>query len=129
MSVKILYFSITGNVKRFVQNLNLPSEDVYEITENLDITPIDGEKYIIIAPTYKHELTWALDDLIDDLGAENCLGLMGSGNRNFADLYCFTVKDLSEKYSIPILYNFEYFGLDSDIKRVKSIINKLEEDK
>ena len=46
---------------------------------------------------------------------KHCLGIIGTGNRNFAGIYIFTAKELSAKYQIPLLYDFEFNGTPADV--------------
>ena len=68
-----------------------------------------------------------LYDLIDYMEDyhENCIGIVGSGNYNFANLYIFTAKDFSELYNIPIIFDFENRGTKKDIEKFKKILNEL----
>lgn len=62
-----------------------------------------------------------LQDFMED-NHDKCVGIIGSGNYNFADLYIFTAKDFSKKYNIPIIYDFENRGNKKDIEKFKEII-------
>lgn len=127
--MKVVFMSLTGNVRQFVKSLNLDETETIEIDEALfstkGIPSLQGEKYILIVPTYDEYMTECIRDFIDENKAENCLGTIGSGNLNFDSLYLFTIKDLKRDYSIPILYGFEYFGNKDDVDAVKQIIQNL----
>ena len=84
-----------------------------------------ADNFILIVPTYEDNM---LDDLLDFIedNHDKCIGLAGSGNYNFGELYVFSVKRLSEKYNIPILYDFENNGTKKDIQRFKDIIDGVE---
>lgn len=121
--MKVAYLSITGNVTQFIKKLNLSKDDIIEIGENINPEPINDE-FILIAPTYEEDMTFPLNDFLDE-NHSYCKGIIGSGNRNFGDDgYCFTAKDLSKEYNIPVIYDFEYAGLDSDVLKVKDLIDK-----
>ena len=51
-----------------------------------------------------------------------CRGIIGSGNRNFAQLYLGTAKELSEKYDLDILYDYEMNGTSVDVEAVHDIL-------
>lgn len=123
--MKIAYMSITGNVKSFIRHLDVLSDDFVEIADNINPIDID-DKYLLIVPTYDEFMTESIIDFIEINSPENCLGIIGSGNKNFGDDgYIFTAKNLSNEYGIPILHDFEYGGMDSDFKTVNKIIQKL----
>lgn len=114
----IVFKSITGNVRNFVKRTGL---DSFEINDDNIYSFDSTDSFILIAPTYDEMM---LDDLMDFMedNHEKCIGIVGSGNYNFADLYIFTAKDLSEKYNIPVIYDFENRGNNKDIINFEEII-------
>lgn len=63
------------------------------------------------------------DFLAEDQNRDHCSGIIGSGNKNFAQDYCFTAYLLGDRYQIPVLYCYEFQGTDQDIIKVKELIN------
>ena len=57
--------------------------------------------------------------------ATKCLGVVGSGNRNFNNQYCLTAKQYSQRFGFPMLADFEMRGMLGDIKKVAGIIEDL----
>ena len=57
---------------------------------------------------------------------KHCLGIIGTGNRNFAGIYIFTAKELSAKYQIPLLYDFEFNGTPADVAAVEKLATQLD---
>lgn len=117
----IAYYSVTGNVRRFVKKLSLPS---VEITDTNPFITIE-EPFVLIAPTYDKDMTEPLNDFIEHNKVENFKGVIGSGNLNFADLYVFTAKDIARDYKVPLLYDFEYSGTAEDIEEIHKILEAL----
>lgn len=117
----VAYYSLTGNVKRFIEKLGLPS---VEIDSNNPFITVD-EPYIIVAPTYDEEMTEPINDFIEHNSLDLLQGVVGSGNLNFADLYVFTAKDLATEYNVPHLYSFEYSGTPEDVTDLKKILEDL----
>ena len=90
--MKLAYFSVTGQTRRFVSKTNLP---------NVEISPDDdiemNEPFLLITPSYAEEsptVSKSIDvmDPVFDFMAYNdnykhCLGIIGTGNRNFAGIY------------------------------------------
>ncbi|XIF20356.1 MAG: hypothetical protein AJITA_01107 [Acetilactobacillus jinshanensis] len=59
----------------------------------------------------------------DELGYrhnyQRCLGLIGSGNRNFGvDCYCWTARHYHHKYQIPLIADYEIRGTRQDENRI-----------
>ena len=120
--MKIAYLSITGNVRSFIDELNVSTEDLIEIDDSITPQKVN-DKFLLFVPTYDDYMTESLDEFLDEDNSEDCLGIIASGNRNFgAEGYVFTAKNLSKKYEIPLLHDFEYAGLTVDIKKVMDII-------
>lgn len=129
--MKLAYFSVTGQTRRFVSKTNLP---------NVEISPDDdiemNEPFLLITPSYAEEsptVSKSIDvmDPVFDFMAYNdnykhCLGIIGTGNRNFAGIYIFTAKELSAKYQIPLLYDFEFNGTPADVAAVEKLTTQLD---
>ncbi|GFH41991.1 protein NrdI [Lactococcus hodotermopsidis] len=112
--MKIAYYSVTRQVARFVKKLNFPA---LEITATLTLS----EPFILIIPTYEKEILQDVWDFMAE-NAQNCQAIIASGNRNFAELYIYSAKELSAAYQIPIVYDFEFNGTSEDVEKVKEII-------
>lgn len=121
--MKVVYFSLTGQTRRFVNKLDL---DSYEVTETNPFYQIK-EDYVVVAPTYDIEVTELINDFIEYSDNRAYLkGVAGSGNRNFADLFVFTAKDLAKKYNVPMLLEFEFSGTDLDVIHFKKEVDQIE---
>ena len=119
----LVYYSLGGNVERFCQNTGLISIEITETNPFFEI-PVD---YVLVVPTYDAIATESIWDFLNTgNNAKNCVGIAGSGNINFDDLYIFTAKDLSKEFNIPIIYDFEYFGTKRDVENFKREVEKLE---
>ncbi|WP_193437651.1 class Ib ribonucleoside-diphosphate reductase assembly flavoprotein NrdI, partial [Streptococcus suis] len=57
--------------------------------------------------------------------AELCLGVVGSGNRNFNNQYCLTAKQYAERFNFPVIDTFELRGMQNDIERIGRKIMEL----
>ncbi|WP_333589384.1 class Ib ribonucleoside-diphosphate reductase assembly flavoprotein NrdI [Ligilactobacillus acidipiscis] len=122
--MKIVYFSVTGQTKRFVKKLSL--KDTYEID------PIDpeievGEPFVLIVPTYEKDITEPVTDfLYYGSNQEQLQGVAGTGNRNFAQLFVFTAKDISKEFNVTLLYTFEFNGTTKDVTNFEKAVKKIE---
>jgi protein involved in ribonucleotide reduction len=119
----IIYLSLTGNVRNFVQRVGM--ENV-EINYSNPFTEVDKD-YIVISPTYDHETTEIISEFIDyKNNVSHLVGFAGSGNRNFDNDFCFNARDLSKKYNKPLLFKFEFSGNENEINEFKEEVNKFE---
>lgn len=122
--MKIVYFSVTGQTKRFVKKLSL--NDTYEID------PIDpeievGEPFVLVVPTYEKDITEPVTDfLYYGSNQEQLKGVAGTGNRNFAELFVFTAKDISTEFQVPLLCSFEFNGTTKDVANFEKAVKEIE---
>lgn len=115
----------------FLKKSNLLS-DAIEITENYPDIEM-SEPYVLFVPSYAEEHNGMMksQDIVDPVfeflevkgNLELCKGIIGSGNRNFAQLYLGTAKELSEKYDLDILYGYEMNGTSIDVSNVQDILH------
>lgn len=146
--IDLIYISLSGNTDSFVKRLRaylLLNTKIKEVNllnvkdlvkENIPFNEASNN-FVAFLPTYleggngidngdKEILTTPLREYIrykDNY--KNCLGIVGSGNKNFNNQYCLTAKQYSQEFGFPVLYNFELRGLDIDIQKVSSIIENL----
>jgi len=124
--MKIAYFSVTGQTRRFIKKLAWSADDVYEIDPTSDYPEFD-EPFVLITPTYEDNITEPVRDFLDTGHNANYLkGIVGTGNRNFAQLFIFTARDLARDYQVPIIYAFEFNGTPKDVANFKKAVKKLE---
>lgn len=146
--IDLIYISLSGNTDSFVKRLRdylLLNTKLKEVNllnvkdlvkENIPFNEVSNN-FVAFLPTYleggngidngdKEILTTPLREYIrykDNY--KKCLGIVGSGNKNFNNQYCLTAKQYSQEFGFPVLYNFELRGLDIDIHKVGSIIENL----
>lgn len=141
--MKLLYISISGNTRAFVNRLlayadqqDTPSTwEVKEIHDN-SVFEQEDEPYVVFVPTYleggngvdngdQEILTETMREYIDyENNAALCLGVIGSGNKNFNYQYCLTAKQYAEQFSIPFLADFELRGTTQDIERIYACLKE-----
>lgn len=104
----IVYFSLSGNVRKFVGKTGL--ENTLEIDHVNPFIEVN-EPFVLIVPTYAKDSIEQIWDFMDfKENAKHCMGIAGSGNLNFNNLYCYTARDLSEQYDAPVFFDFEFSG-------------------
>jgi protein involved in ribonucleotide reduction len=122
----IVYFSgLSENTHRFVSKLGLPNKRI----------PISGEcfveePYILIVPSYgggavKGSVpSQVVKFLNNENNRVNLRAVIGSGNTNFGDMYCYGAKVVANKCGVPLLYKFELMGNTKDVDCVKDGVIK-----
>ena len=135
MKVSFVYISLSGNTESFVRRL---SDYLMEAHPGLEIEKIHvkdlvkegkpffevGTPFITFLPTYL-EGGNGVDFIAYGDNASKCLGVVGSGNRNFNNQYCLTAKQYSQRFGFPMLADFEMRGMLGDIKKVAAIVEDL----
>lgn len=121
MSMLLAYASRTGNVKRFVGKVGLPS---IAIAEGIIIS----EPYILITYTDKQG---QVPELVKEFlrgSSSNMQGVAASGNRNWKTNFALSADKVSRQYAVPLVHKFELSGMKSDVeyfrKRVEEITNE-----
>ena len=51
-----------------------------------------------------------------------CLGIIGSGNRNFNKQFCLTAFQYADQFGFPVIDVFELRGTDEDVERISKHI-------
>ncbi|ABJ56132.1 class Ib ribonucleoside-diphosphate reductase assembly flavoprotein NrdI [Oenococcus oeni] len=150
--VRVLYISIEGNSRNFMervekyskqkkeQNTNNIEIEAVEVSDSTDL--VEEEKpFFINVPTYLeggtgigpeiHEIfTNALGDYLDyHDNFKKLIGIFGSGNRNFNVQFVLTAKRYASKYNKPLLYTYELSGIQKDIENFyEKIVDNLPKD-
>lgn len=139
MTIKLIYFSLTGQTRKFVSDINSENKnEIIEITENdWDIELSKNDKFILFMPTYAENHNGVITNqdmlipVIDFMQYNNnynkCYGIIGSGNKNYGDLYIASAKKIAKDFNIPLLYDYEMRGMPKDINAVKNIILSIKE--
>ena len=98
--MKVVYFSVTGQTKRFAFKLNAYETIEIDPTAELEMK----EPYVLVVPTYEAEFIAPVFDFLETGENQKFLaGVSGSGNRNFAELFVFSAKEIARKYGVPLI--------------------------
>ncbi|ALS00998.1 ribonucleotide reductase [Enterococcus silesiacus] len=138
--MNIIYISISGNTRSFVKRLAAYAADKYdtqitlkEIHEN-SVFDDEHAPFFTFVPTYldggngvdngdTEILTETMREYLDhDDNHRYCLGVVGSGNKNFNHQYCLTAKQYAQKFGFPFLADYELRGTQEDLERVYTIL-------
>lgn len=139
--IHLLYISIAGNTQSFVDDLVDYAEKMHqldndnplisekEITDETDFTD-ETEAYFAFVPTYldggngidngvKELMTNSLGEYIAyHNNRQLCLGVVGSGNRNFNEQYCLTARRYAQDYGFEMIDDYELRGNSKDCERI-----------
>lgn len=145
--MNILYISISGNTKAFIKRLEEYGKEQHEldsanplisakeISEN-SIFEVEESPFFTFVPTYLEGgngvdsgdteiLTEVMREYLEyEDNYQKCLGVVGSGNKNFNYQYCLTAKQYSEAFGFPFLADYELRGTSADCERVYQILKE-----
>lgn len=102
------------------------------MNDTYEIDPIDpeievGEPFVLIVPTYEKDITEPVTDFLYYGNNQELLqGVAGTGNRNFAELFVFTAKDIAMEFNVPLLYTFEFNGTTKDVTNFEKAVKEIE---
>lgn len=139
--IYIIYISVAGNTQSFVDDLTDYAEKMHqndtsnpliiskEVTDQTDFAD-ETQPYFAFVPTYldggngidngvKELMTNTLGEYIAyHDNRKFCLGVIGSGNRNFNEQYCLTARRYAQDYGFEMIDDYELRGNSNDCKRI-----------
>lgn len=144
-TLRILYSSISGNTKEFVESLQAYAAKEHKIDQDLPLIALteisdatldheETEPYFAFVPTYlsssegvkngdQELLTEALGEYISYKNNRKlCLGVVGSGDRLYEDQYVLTARQYSKAFGFPVIADYEQGGNDKDVARIYMIL-------
>lgn len=119
--MKIVYYSLTGNIKKFLKKTK--SNEIIEIKENLII----DDKFILVTSTVGFGEIPSIVDVFLAKNHKNLVVVVGSGNRNWGVFFANAAKLISKKYNVINPLNFELQGTDEDVEKFKKIREEIYE--
>ena len=126
MPTIVYYSTFSENTHRFVDHLS-PRE---KIRLGEDGFAAVTSPYVLILPTLSGGRDRIPSPVIKFLNREEnrdlCIGVIGSGDRNFGKFFCRAAEAVAEKLQVPLLYKFELFGTQVDVGAVEKILSCLE---
>ena len=117
----LVYFSsTTENTSRFVEKLDVPAVRIPLITADAAEFTVE-EDFVLVTPTYGNGRV--PPQVVKFLNLEQnrvrCIGVIGSGNRNFFEDFAKAGDIISAKLQVPLLYRFELAGTPEDITKTQ----------
>lgn len=146
-TIQVYYISLSGNTICFLKDLDHYFQQEYQkrlryinvkdlIKDKKSIAFEIKKHYFAFLPSYLEGgngidtgdteiLTTPLRQLIAySKNREYCLGIVGSGNRNFNKQFCLTAYQYAKEFGFPVLDEFELKGTETDIKRIAEKIDR-----
>ena len=106
----IAYYSMTGNIRRFLNGIDIPDTyELYQITAD-NVSEKIGDRFILVTPTYGFG---AVPDIVSNflkVNAEKMFAVVSSGNRNWGRNFARAGEYISDDYNVPLLMKFELHG-------------------
>ena len=124
--ITVVYFSQTGNVRRFAEKLDPALFDVMDIDLYRKLNVRLSERgpfirtapYVLVCPTSGFgEVPPPVDEFLRDVGAFFLVGVAASGNRNWGTNYAGAGHTIAATYNVPLLRVFEFSGLPADVEK------------
>lgn len=146
-AMNIIYISIEGNTRSFLKRMSTyatqqhsfnpksPLLNLKEITVQTEPTN-EQEPFFVFVPTYLDGgdgITSGFTEIMtNSLGKyiaygdnpKKCLGVVGSGNRNFNEQYCLTARKYAKQFNAPFLADYELRGTSQDIEVIYDRLTK-----
>lgn len=114
----IAFDSKTGNVKRFIQKLDLPA---VQINEGMTLE----EPFVLITYTTGFGQVPTRVSAFLEHNHERMLGVAASGNRNWGDKFAKSADLIAERYRVPVVAKFELSGTKKDAERFKQEVGRV----
>jgi protein involved in ribonucleotide reduction len=115
----IVYDSMTGNVKRFVNKLQMPSVKIH------DDLKMDDDFVLVTYTTGFGSVPDKVKKFLDE-NAEYLKGVSASGNRNWGNSFAASADKISLEYNVPVLTKFEMAGTKKDVEHFIKGVEQLE---
>ncbi|AKG73189.1 class Ib ribonucleoside-diphosphate reductase assembly flavoprotein NrdI [Salinicoccus halodurans] len=110
----IAFYSMTGNVRRFVKNSGIGEHfEVHEIKSGNKNEPVN-KPFILVTSTYGYGGVPAEVESFLGVNHRRMLAVASSGNRNWGAHYAMAGEHISNEYSVPLLLKFELHGTPGD---------------
>lgn len=129
--MKVVYFTLTGNSKKFADKLDkdIIGEPIELNKDNYEDLKMN-EKFVLIFGSYNTPFAVYnyIRDFLNNGNLENCLGVIGSGNRNLNYEFLTTPKKVCKNFDLDLLMGIELFGVGNEhieiSKKLKEMDNQ-----
>lgn len=123
----VVYYSRYYNIENFIDN--------YVDTDKIVVHSVDhegrapsypkGTPFVFIAPTYESEYVAPAFTFMEQ-HHESCVGIIGSGDRNYGAIYLYSVFELAQTYGKEVYMGIENMGMPSEGKMLENLLHYLD---
>ena len=123
--MKVVYFSFSGNVRRFIKRSEI--KNVLEINKDTCKDRIE-EPYILVTGTIGFgEVPKEVQSFLE-VNHAHIRAVAASGNRNWGQNFAKAGRTISETYHVPLLMKFEVQGTNKDVIEFRDKVGHFNED-
>ena len=117
--MKIVYISLTGKIASFLKKAGYP--DIMRIETGEEKI---SEDYILMCGTVgMGEIHTHLVQFLKN-NHHHLTGVIGSGNKNWGQMYNKAPLDIAKKYDVPVLMLFESAGNSHDVDKFNKMMEE-----
>lgn len=117
MTPDVFYYTLTGNVKRFLDNCDVNAKSIEHTAPKRD--------FVLVTNTLGFGEIPSLVGAFLERHGRLLRGVASSGNRNWGDNYANAGRLISDQYGVPLLLTFELSGTQDDIQAFKTKLKEL----
>ena len=111
MTPAIFYYSLTGNIKRFLDKCGLEAHSIEQTAPK--------REFVLVTNTLGFGEIPSLVEAFLQQHGHLLVGVAASGNRNWGDNYGKAGRLISVRYKVPLLHTFELSGTQGDVEEFK----------
>lgn len=106
----IVYYSMTGNCRRFVKSSQVMDEyKTIELKKDNIETKLD-EPFLLVTPTINFGEVPPQVERFLKINHQHMIGVAASGNRNWGGNFAKAGDKISDEYHVPLIMKFELHG-------------------
>lgn len=120
--VHVVYYSRYYNIANFVDHYVTESTVTHAVDADGNSPTYDGvAKFVFICPTYEPEYVEPAFRFMEGHG-HNCVGIVGSGDRNYGAIYLYSVFELAMKHNIRVYMGIENMGMPHEGEILENLL-------
>lgn len=117
--MKIVYYSLVGNVRRFLAKTGLPAQSIGDYNMY--------EPFVLVCNTLGFgEVPEPVARFLVRNG-RNLVGVASSGNRNWGENFGKAADTIGKMFNVPVLLKFELSGTDDDVRIFTERMREIDE--
>ena len=126
MTVRLRYYSGTGNTERFVEKTGLNAVPLF----HPDKVYIASSDYLLLMPTYsdadgRNAVPAPVEKFLKlECNRHFLKGVIAFGDQSFMNTFCRGGEIIAARYGVPVLRRIELSGTQSDIDALVKMVNE-----